>query len=318
MKYRNLLVFFTSMLLLAGIFAAILNLLNNSAKQSNTCSSGQCSGCNGCSGITQGKSTINSSYYTEKEDKLLETLSEKEKTFKNVLEDSLSKDDIERITQETTDEFKTMIPQIPYIGGDENPMTEDIEQAAMVLAFYRVENRYGKTVDEVGNIVYSGIEVELQKYPKWLMRLSGSQYFTNAYINQLKSQAALSQEKRYSQGWVSDFVQVDGETFDYGYNFTECAIVKYYNEQNASALTPYLCKLDYLYSDYMDEGLVRTTTLAQGEQSCNFRYKQVENLKLDIQTRIIIGAIGISVLLIMALILRSIYLKYKRNHPKGQ
>jgi hypothetical protein len=66
----------------------------------------------------------------------------------------------------------------------------------------------------------------------------------------------------------------DGKKFDYGCDHKECGIVKFFHKQGADELTPYMCKLDFLYSDALDEGLVRTSTIAGGGTVCNFRFKR--------------------------------------------
>ncbi|MEL7655071.1 MAG: L-2-amino-thiazoline-4-carboxylic acid hydrolase [Bacillota bacterium] len=317
MKKKKLLIYISSFLLLAVIISAVLNVINYSSKKNSGCAAGSCSGCGGCGGNSGSKTVVNSTYYIDKKDELLQNLSDTEKVFENVLADSFSKQEIESISRETTEEFEKLIPQIPYVVGDENQMTEDVEKAAMVLAFYRVADRYDLSTDEVGDIVYTGIEKELQKYPHWLLRLSAGKYFTNSYIVELKNQADLSQKKLYPGDWVCQYEPVDQEDYDFGYNFTECAIVKFFEEQNASELTPYLCKLDYLYSDYMDEGLVRTSTLAEGGKYCDFRYKRVENPKLDVLTWSAIVLACIAVITLIAFVIRIIYIKFwKELHGK--
>lgn len=315
MKHRKIFICISSVLLLIVAIVAVLSAVNNSSKKNSGCS-GSCSGCSGCGMNLSSKTVINSTYYVDKKDELLQNLSDTEKVFENVLSDSFSEKEIESISQETIDEFEDLIPQIPYVGGDENPMTEDIEKAAMVLAFCRVAEKYDLSTEEVGDIVYTGIENELQKYPHWLLRFSAGKYFSDDYIDELKNQADLSQKKIYPGDWVSQYVPAAKGEYDYGYNFTECAIVKFFEEQNASELTPYLCKLDYLYSDYMDEGLVRTSTLAEGGEYCDFRYNRVENLKLDILTWTVIVTTGLTILIAVFLMIRFIYIRHKRRQQQ--
>ena len=64
----------------------------------------------------------------------------------------------------------------------------------------------------------------------------------------------------------------DGQAFNFGINYTECAIVKFMEAQNAKELTPYLCNTDYVGSKAMGTGLRRTMTLAWGCEKCDFRY----------------------------------------------
>jgi len=311
MKYKKALITATSIIVLISTIAVIITSLSHSGKRSSHCSSGGCFGCTGCSGNAISKTSVNSSYYIGRKDQLLKTLSEKEKMFRSVLSATASKSTIDQIVNETTSEFVKLVPQIPYIGGDKNPMTEDIEQAAMVLAFYKVESRYGKSVDDVGTTVVTAISQELLKYPKWVMRLNSAKYFTNSYIQEIRDQAAQSQKKSYSGNWISTYTQGNGKDFDYGYNYQQCAILCYYKEQGVPELTPYLCKLDFLYSDSMDEGLHRTTTLAQGGQYCDFKYKRVQNSVMDIITGLIISLSAITIIFLIVILIRFIYSKCK-------
>jgi hypothetical protein len=313
MKKRNRIRIFTSVLILVGTIVSTLLNLYHSTKVSSACSIGGCAGCNGCSASAKPSITANNNYYIDKEKKLMNDLSDKIKVFQPVLKTYQTEKEIDKVIEETTSEFKNIIPQIPYIGGDANSLTEDLEQAAMVLAFYRVESRHGMTVDDVGTIVNIAIENELKKYPKWLLRATSAKYFTKKYINELKNAAIASQKRTYEGGWVFTFIAGDGKTFDYGYNYTECGIANFLNVQGASDLTPYLCNLDNLYSKYMDEGLTRTTTLGEGGPYCDFRFKRVRNVRLDIMIYGGIFIVGISFISLIAVILRFLYKRIWNN-----
>ena len=65
----------------------------------------------------------------------------------------------------------------------------------------------------------------------------------------------------------------DGRNFDYGVDYTECAICKFYHAEDADELVPYVCLLDYPVSKALGTGMARTTTLADGAERCDFRFK---------------------------------------------
>ena len=44
--------------------------------------------------------------------------------------------------------------------------------------------------------------------------------------------------------------------------------------EGAPELAPYLCLIDILYSEKFGWGLMRTTTLADGDERCDFRFKK--------------------------------------------
>jgi hypothetical protein len=49
---------------------------------------------------------------------------------------------------------------------------------------------------------------------------------------------------------------------------------KFLQQQGAPELGPYLCAADLVYSEMLDWGLIRTQTLAEGADKCDFRFKK--------------------------------------------
>jgi hypothetical protein len=65
------------------------------------------------------------------------------------------------------------------------------------------------------------------------------------------------------------------------------------------------------YSDALDEGLKRTTTLAEDGKVCDFRYKRVKDIKLDIIVASLVITIIVVLSITILLITRHIFLKRK-------
>lgn len=178
------------------------------------------------------------------------------------------------IVKESRQEFEVLIPELPYIGGKKNPWTKILIQCAGFLALYRVLKAHGKTVEEAGRLAYELVEAQLLSYSKLLRRLMGRWSFTRYELNKLRRQAAASQKRLYSGDWVMSFVQGDGKEFDYGIDITECAICKFFHTQDADELTPFGCLTDFATSKALGMGLVRTMTIAEGAEKCDFRFKR--------------------------------------------
>ncbi len=98
--------------------------------------------------------------------------------------------------------------------------------------------------------------------------------FSRYYLNRLRKRAIESHQREYPDGYVYDFIEGDGKTFDYGVDYIECASCKFLARQGASELAPYLCPVDILYSEALGWGLMRTQTLAEGDSKCDFRFKK--------------------------------------------
>ncbi len=166
----------------------------------------------------------------------------------------------------------SLIPSVPDIGGRESMFTEWLMYGAYYLAFYRTLKPLGHSIDEIGRFIYETYEV-MADYPKWFLRVIGKLKYGKRYVSRLRSAAEESQKHPYPAGWVCAFIEGDGREFDYGLDITECGIWKFYAAHNAAGLAPYMCFSDFVVSKAFDRGLVRYQTIAEGDERCDFRYK---------------------------------------------
>ena len=214
-------------------------------------------------------------YYTDQKSKLLGDFSKfSEKYARRVLVSHYGKDLADTILKETRHEYEELIPKLPYVGGKKNPLTKSLVQSAWALALFRALKVHGETAEETGKMVYDMVEMQLRSYPKLLRYLVGRWYFTRYNYNKMKRQASDSQKRLYPEDWVWSFIRGDGKEFDWGMDNTECGVCKFFHAQDANELTPYLCKLDFGMSQALGMGLVRTMTIAEGDEKCDFRYKR--------------------------------------------
>jgi hypothetical protein len=186
-------------------------------------------------------------------------------------------DFIAAVIRESLAEFERLLPELPYIGGEQNSLTGNLVFSASALAFYRVMKRYGKTVEETGELLYRIMEVWIERYPRFIRRLMGAYYLSKLSRRQSKRRAPLSQERRHAGDWVFEYVDGDGETFEWGRDYIECGIVKFLHTQGADELSPYLCLTDYALFGALGIELKRTMTLAEGGEKCDFRFKKGES-----------------------------------------
>jgi hypothetical protein len=170
------------------------------------------------------------------------------------------------VLKEISNEYESIYEKIPYIGGDSNLLTFDLESAAENLAAYLVLKREGKPLSEIGEISYKACEKIYNLHPEIAPKSSPE------YIPYIKKAAEESLKRKYPDDWVYTFIEGDGES-DYGLDFTECGIVKLFNKYNADEFVPYLCAMDIIMSDASNAGIHRSETLAEGGKKCDFRYK---------------------------------------------
>lgn len=215
----------------------------------------------------------NNYYLTQKE----ALLDEFDTTFKYghpLLVNAYGAPTADRIVAESRRAFEMLLPEIPYIGGRENALTENLVMAAMFLAFHRVMKSYGKPISETFEVIYEVVLEWLGRYPPAFTKMMGTLRLTPLYMNSLKNRAERSQQRQYPGDWVYSFVEGDGINFDYGLEYHECGICKFFNEQGAAELIPYMCALDFPMLRAYGLDLKRTMTLGGGAAKCDFKIKK--------------------------------------------
>jgi hypothetical protein len=188
------------------------------------------------------------------------------------------------VVQRASQEYEALLPEIPFIGGKANRWTADLLESAQILALFRATQAYGISLGETSEVLYEGMQRRLRSYPRFLLQLMGKMQFSRLFLKRLQQQATQTHQHTYPDNFVAEVVMGDGKEFDWGINFTACAIQKFYTAQNALEFLPYVCRLDYLTSAAFGIGLVRTETLANGDARCNPRLKQGRETKWDEQS----------------------------------
>jgi hypothetical protein len=212
---------------------------------------------------------IDKDYYIRKKPELLEQFEKDVKCWSPFVLKQYGEIQSYKILQAARQEFEELIPQIPYIGGDENAFTKSLVDSVRYLALYKAMKNFGIPVEEIGKTIYEG----------YLKKAGGRKNTSTSRKKTLerllasgKKGAAISQEKRYPGDYVYTYIEGDGKKFDYGFDFTECASHKLYHEQDADELLPYYCYLDFVSADVRGFGFTRTKGLSEGDGLCNHRF----------------------------------------------
>ncbi|MGD2177352.1 MAG: L-2-amino-thiazoline-4-carboxylic acid hydrolase [Anaerolineae bacterium] len=171
------------------------------------------------------------------------------------------------IIQEAREILEDLIPDLPYIGGDDNPMTRHIIRCSTSLALYKAMKARGKSAEETGEIIYDAVVESVRQMPR-------TPPPSEEDLARKKKRARVSQERRYPGDWVREFVEGDGENFEYGYDFYECGAQKLYHAHGADEFLPFFCYLDFVTYRTPGWSFSRTMTLAEGHDKCDFRFKK--------------------------------------------
>ncbi len=99
---------------------------------------------------------------------------------------------------------------------------------------------------------------------------------SDSYLDEKKLPGRLkwaeeSKTRTGENNWVVDVLPGCDE-YDLGYDYHECGVCKVCRDEGCPELAKYMCRLDFVIADIMGMKLVRTKTLAEGADLCDFRY----------------------------------------------
>ena len=188
------------------------------------------------------------------------------------------------IRKEAGKNFASLLPELPYLGGDRNPLTRWIVLAGHYVAFYHPMKAQGLSTEQCGRLMYDLWVRNLAAKSKedWLKE--GARRLSPDYIMRMQRWAAWSQTRKDQPGWVVSFVDGKGKDFDYGVDYHQCGAVLYFQKQKAMDLAPYYCLVDWPSHKLMATGLRRSKTLARGDKVCDFRFKKGRPITQDWST----------------------------------
>jgi hypothetical protein len=216
---------------------------------------------------------MNGDYYVSRKGQLLAAFDAEASLLESILAAYYGEALSSRIVAQARPAFEALIPGMPYIGGDANVYTSELVRSVRCLALYQAMKDHGKTAAEAGRVLYEAAETP-QDTERHVTGPS-AQSLTNVELMQRRRERAERSQKRlYPADYVYTLVEGDGDEFDYGYDFTECATQKLYHACGADEFLPYYCFLDFAMSRAAGLGLVRTMTLAAGDARCNHRFKK--------------------------------------------
>jgi hypothetical protein len=80
------------------------------------------------------------------------------------------------------------------------------------------------------------------------------------------------------------YVLGDGTDYDWGVDYLACGNYNFAKSQGAEEFAPYICMSDIALGDALEWGLIRTRTLADGCDSCDFRFKKGSETRISSKT----------------------------------
>lgn len=211
--------------------------------------------------------------YNNRKPKLTKSFKKYLERSRDILVSAFGEKEAEDIIVDSQEEYIRLIPQIPYIG-KRNPMLLFLLPTVRCLAIYRALQKHGYSIESTGQFIYDSVKIELDAIPVAIRRILGFLWFTSILRNRIKRRAGISQDRKNKGDFVFSYIEGDNQIFDFGIDYIECANCKFLISQNAIELAPYICETDRIASEMLGWGLIRTKTIADGKEKCDFRFKK--------------------------------------------
>ena len=170
------------------------------------------------------------------------------------------------------EEYKTLLGQMPDLGGKANMMAENMETWFSIVAFYeasdhRIDGAAFQVIHSwhIDRLRFLGKLIDANR-SQWVYRLFKAIY--DGYERKLRAHRANGE---WTESW--DIVQnPEGKTEGYSFYLVGCPIAKHAMQHGYEALLPWLCKTDHELAEVLHARLIRTETEILGGQHCDYWY----------------------------------------------
>jgi hypothetical protein len=219
-------------------------------------------------------------YYIKRKPKLMNEFSKGLEIARDLLNKKFDEAKVDDLFNQMKSEYEKIIPEIPYIGGNKNPFTTLLVGGMSSLAMFRVLEKEGLSLRDIGEFYYNLRDIHNSIRKKNLVKIGKdpAQYpFEITYVDFAKKLCETSKLRNYPDDWVGDYVEGDYNTFEWGFDFYECGIHKVFKRLDAEKFIPFFCLSDFSEANILGFGCSRTKTIGFGASMCDHRY--VKNYK---------------------------------------
>ena len=172
--------------------------------------------------------------------------------------------DIKDFQKKHLQEYKAMIARTPSVGTvKENHLLPSVYLVCYVLAYYKADP------EKITMEVYDGMVDAVCKSKVMKSFYQGKDCFSPKEIEKYVIGSKRSKEKKYAMDWVYDF-SYDLSVPEYFITYHECALCKLAKQEDLFFLMPHLCPVDYPTIEYKGGKLIRSKTLGNGDDCCDF------------------------------------------------
>lgn len=205
--------------------------------------------------------------------------------MESTLSERYGKELAEKLYTDAREEYEKIIPEIPYIkGARAKALNSFLLITAQELAVYKAMKKNGKSPGEAWELCHEALRLRMREYSqikKWLIK---KLMFSGLLKRRVKMRAEKNVQMKVGDFEIS-YITGDGKEFDWGVDYVKCGNFNFLKAQRAEEFAPYVCMSDIALGDALEWGLIRTHTIADGYETCDFRFKKGSDCRISSKTR---------------------------------
>lgn len=168
-------------------------------------------------------------------------------------------------------EYNMLLAEVPRIPGLRAGMLNQfLLITAQELAAYKALKKLDMPMQEIWQLCHQAIRLRAGMVPAW-KRWLWKQCMFSKPVTRMMTRRATRKQIGHLGDFEIEYVEADKQKFDLGVNYRGCGNYNFMTQHGGAEFAAYVCMSDIALSEAFGWGLVRTQTLADGCDHCDFR-----------------------------------------------
>ena len=216
--------------------------------------------------------------------KLLKNFDRTARLMKTTLSERYGEELADQLYTDAREEYEKIIPKIPkIIGPRAKALNSFLLITAQELAVYNSMKKHGKSPGEAWELCHEALRLRMAEYSKikrWLLK----KLMFSPFLKRIVKMRADKNVQMKVGDFQIRYITGDGKEFDWGVDYVKCGNFNFLKDQGAEEFAPYVCMSDIALGDALGWGLIRTQTIADGFETCDFRFKKGSESRISSKT----------------------------------
>lgn len=208
-------------------------------------------------------------FYEGKQANILKSFNRQYKYAKKYLVQRFDESTASKIHDDTIEQVKELIPQLPDVGGKSNQFIQVVLFCAWYIPFYKAASKQGMSADEYVKMMTQVFHAAFTKYPGFTRHLVGKLVRSRLFMGRMKKRAAISQRREYPEDWVySVSTETDDPDIFFEVEYSQCTVCILMKAAGAEELMPYCNFVDFIMAKSLGYGYENPRVIGRGDETC--------------------------------------------------